>query len=52
MSRAFAPPTGATFQRGEIAAILRWRKTDSVETYHAQLKRDEWEVVLPELVFG
>ena len=28
LSRAFAPPEGTTFLRGEIAAILNWRRED------------------------
>jgi ATP-dependent DNA helicase RecQ len=51
LSRAFAPPEGAKFLRGEVAAILLWRKEDGEEEYHHLLRRDEWEVVLPELVF-
>ncbi len=52
MSRAFSPPEGTTFLRGEVGAILAWRKADADESFHASLKRDAWEVVLPELVFG
>ncbi len=51
LSRAFTPPEGATFLRGEVAAVLRWRKEDGEESYHHLLRHDEWEVVLPELVF-
>ena len=51
LSRAFAPPEGTTFLRGEVAAILNWRREDGDEDYHHLLRRDEWEVVLPELVF-
>ncbi len=51
LSRAFAPPEGTTFLRGEVAAILNWRREDGDESYHHFLRRDEWEVVLPELVF-
>ncbi len=51
MSRGFCPPDGARFLRGEVAAILRWRKDDGDEAYHSACRRDEWEVVLPELVF-
>ena len=52
MSRAFTPPPDTSFRRGEVAAIVRWRRADSAEEYRAGLKRNEWEVVLPELVFG
>ena len=52
LARAFAPPEGTTFLRGEVAAILTWRREDGDEEYHHLLRRDEWEVVLPELVFA
>lgn len=51
MSKAFAPPNGAKFVRGEIAAIISWRREDSDEHFQHFLKRDHWEVVVPELVF-
>ena len=51
LSRAFAPPDATTFLRGEVAAILNWRREEGDEDYHHLLRRDEWEVVLPELVF-
>jgi ATP-dependent DNA helicase RecQ len=51
LSRAFVPPEGTTFLRGEVSAILRWRREDGAEDFHHFLRRDEWEVVLPELVF-
>ena len=51
LSRAFTPPEGTTFLRGEVAAVLRWHKEDGDEDYHHRLRRDEWEAVLPELVF-
>lgn len=52
LSRAFTPPEGTTFLRGEVAAILTWRREDGGEDYHQRLRRDAWEVVLPELVFA
>ena len=51
LSRAFAPPDNAVFLRAEVAAVMEWRKGDSEENYHHQLRRDAWEVVLPELLF-
>jgi ATP-dependent DNA helicase RecQ len=51
LSRAFIPPEGTTFLRGEVAAILNWRREDGDEDFHHLLRRDEWEVVLPELIF-
>ena len=51
MSKSFVPPSGTRFARGEIAAILHWRKEDGDEAFHHTLRRVSWEVVLPELVF-
>lgn len=51
MSKSFTPPANARFLRGEIAAILRWRKEDGDEAFHHTLRRDAWEVIIPELVF-
>ena len=51
MSRAFSPPDAATFLSGEVGAMLRWRKSDSGEDYRHLVRRDEWDVVLPEFVF-
>ncbi|OOY25814.1 helicase [Thioclava sediminum] len=51
MSKSFVPPPNTRFARGEIAAILRWRKEHGDEAFHHMLKRDAWEVVIPELVF-
>ncbi|MEP3328931.1 RecQ family ATP-dependent DNA helicase [Sedimentitalea sp.] len=51
MSKAFAPPVGTNFVTGEIAAIIHWRKEDADERFHHLMKRANWEVVLPELVF-
>ena len=51
-SRAPLPhPKGTIFLRGEVAAILHWRREDGDEEYHHLLRRDAWEVALPELVF-
>jgi ATP-dependent DNA helicase RecQ len=51
MSKNFAPPPNTRFVSGDVAAILRWRKEDGDEAFHYALKRDAWEVVIPELVF-
>lgn len=51
MAKGFVVPPDTTFVRGEIAAILRWCKEDSDEAYHHTLRRDAWEVIIPELVF-
>jgi ATP-dependent DNA helicase RecQ len=52
MSRAYSPPEGLSFVRGEIGAIVVWRKSDSQEDFRKYIKHETWEAVLPELVFG
>lgn len=52
MAKSWSPPNGLHFLRGEIGAVVRWRKSDNQEEYQAHLRRDEWEVVVPEFVFG
>lgn len=51
MAKAYRPPAGMSFLRGEVRAVILRRKADSAEEYHDSLRRDEWEVVLPEFVF-
>jgi ATP-dependent DNA helicase RecQ len=52
MARSWSPPEGLRFLRGEVGAIVRWRKSDNQEEYRVHLHRDVWEAVVPELVFG
>ena len=52
MAKGWSPPEGLNFLRGEVGAIIHWRKSDNQEEYRAHLRRDEWEAVVPELVFG
>ncbi|CTQ55351.1 ATP-dependent DNA helicase RecQ [Roseibium album] len=51
MAKSFAPPSGTKFVRGEIAAVLQWRKEYAGEAFLHTLRREAWEVVIPELVF-
>lgn len=51
MAGSWAPPEGTQLVSGKVGAIVRWRKTDNEEAFRTYLKRDEWEAVLPELVF-
>jgi ATP-dependent DNA helicase RecQ len=52
MAKSWSPPEGLRFLRGEVGAIARWRKSDNEEEYRVHLRRDVWEAVMPELVFG
>ncbi len=51
MAKAFAPLGGTRFVSGQIAAIIRRRKDDAGEKFHHMLRREDWEVVVPDLVF-
>jgi ATP-dependent DNA helicase RecQ len=51
LAKSFAPPSNTKFVSGEIAAILRWRKEDGDEAFYHTLRRDRWEVIIPEMVF-
>jgi ATP-dependent DNA helicase RecQ len=39
------------FLSGQVKAVIVRRREDSEPEYHAALRCDRWEVVLPELVF-
>ncbi len=52
MARKFSPPEGRSFLRGEIGAVVCWRKSYNEEKYREHILREEWETVLPELVFS
>jgi ATP-dependent DNA helicase RecQ len=51
LAKSFSPPQNTRLVSGEIAAILRWRKDDSDEKFHRLIQREDWEVVVPDLVF-
>ncbi|MGA0615873.1 RecQ family ATP-dependent DNA helicase [Paracoccus sp. KR1-242] len=52
MARSYQPPRDLMFVRGSAAAIIRWRKCDNGEEFQGSIRRDAWEVVLPEFVFA
>ena len=51
MRKSYRPPDGYHVQIIKIGAILRWRKADNAEKFREVIKRDEWETVLPDIVF-
>jgi ATP-dependent DNA helicase RecQ len=51
LAKAFAQPAGMRFLSGQVKAVIVRRREDSEPEYHAALRCDRWEVVLPELVF-
>ena len=52
MAQAWKPPEGQAFLWGQVGAIVRWRKADNEEKYRGSIRREAWETVLPEMVFG
>ncbi|GAA4230183.1 RecQ family ATP-dependent DNA helicase [Sagittula marina] len=52
MSKAWEHPPGQVLLSGAVGAVVQWRKSDGDEQYAHYARRDEWETVLPELVFA
>lgn len=51
MAGNWQPPEGTSLVSGKVGAVVRWRTSDSDEHFQNYIKRDEWETILPELVF-
>ena len=51
MARRFEPPSGKTCLHAKVGAIVRWSRALSQPKYRDSARCDEWEVVVPELVF-
>jgi ATP-dependent DNA helicase RecQ len=51
LAQKYQPPKGHRFIHGDVIGVIVRRKEDSAEEYHASLKLQSWEVVVPELVF-
>ncbi|ULB09614.1 ATP-binding domain-containing protein [Cereibacter azotoformans] len=49
MAKAFMPPEDTEVIGGEISVVLQRRKDDGDDAYRHLIRRDDWEVVLPEL---
>ena len=51
LARNFPVPAGASRVRAAVMAIVAWDAERSEPEYRQGLRSDEWEVVVPELVF-
>jgi ATP-dependent DNA helicase RecQ len=51
LSRNYQPPKDVTLIGGSVFAVVQRRKEDASEPYWRHLKRDRWEVIVPELEF-
>ena len=52
LARNWGPPPDVSFRIGRALAITVRRREDGEAAYDHLLRRDHWEVVIPELVFG
>ena len=51
LARGFEPPANMRCVDATVSAVVSWRRRDSDPQYQTQMRCDEWEVVVPELVF-
>ena len=51
LSQAFEPPEGTLCQSASVFAIVSWSREVSDPQFRDRMVCDEWEVVVPELVF-
>lgn len=52
LARNFAPPDGLRCIAARVRAIVNWRRRDGGPEYAERCRCEQWEVVLPELVFA
>ena len=52
MAKKFEPPQGYRIDEARIGGVMVWRKLDNDEQYHASIRRDEWETVLPDITYA
>ena len=51
LAKNFQPPQPGRLRSARVHAVVNWRREDNEPEYQDRLRCDEWEVVLPELVF-
>ena len=51
LARKFTPPDGMRCDSATVFAIVAWSRDDSEPQYRDRIKCDDWEAVVPELVF-
>ena len=51
LARSFEPPADMRCVNATVTAVVAWGRKHSDPQYQQQLQCDEWEVVVPELVF-
>ena len=51
LAKSFTPPSGMSLESIRVIAVIQRHRADSSAEYQPFIKCDQWEVVLPELVF-
>ncbi|WP_211364218.1 RecQ family ATP-dependent DNA helicase [Propionivibrio limicola] len=51
-SSKFSPPRGLRCIAAKVRAVMVWRKRDSDPKFQDRCRCEQWEVVLPELIFA
>lgn len=51
LASSFEAPSDMRCIEARVSAVARWSSEHSDAQYRQELKCDEWEVVVPELVF-
>ena len=52
LAKSFAPPSGMTLESIRVTAVIQRYRQDSSAEYQSLIRCDQWEVVVPELIFG
>lgn len=52
MFKDFTPPQGMQCIEAHVSTIIVWRKKDDADAKYGEPKCEQWEVVVPELVFS
>ena len=52
LAKSFVPPVRMTLESVRVTAVIERYREDSAPEYQSLVKSDQWEVVVPELVYG
>ena len=51
MSRAFTPKDETSKVTATVLAVAKWGKAKSTPEFHRNIRNEDWEVVIPELIY-
>ncbi len=51
LAQSFKPPPATRCRSATVRAVVEWSREGSKPEYHASMRCDAWEVIVPELVF-